>query len=650
MTATANHPPSPSIRLRELAWQLHLADYDNLSLPIDQDDLSLLVQLTDEDVSLLDGSLVFKSLEARNQLAAEHGCAVLNHALDDSERFIVANRLWRKEFSAKDLASGRLLALCHEQVDILASAAEVIQSGKIPPYDVLHAISAAIPYLSTIPVASLLALYTAQFEITQRDLAGDPLLEALEKRFREDHSLCHQILTAVRTAPTYANSSLYLIAALNLLTDASNDTADLIVIDANSNNAVLALDATRSLGRALKLGLLPSSHIDSAIHTILKNADHPDGALQRSAIFELTTQSLVNELCAQKVDSLLEERRSSALEATSYFLFSERESLASFERRDAWITALSALPADSLTALRHFDWILAQLIKSGEEKLAVEVLQRWILQLPSKSIVEDQVLSLIDATFREINQRQGLRNKLLTQWLIHNDLRLPKLASALISKITFEKHISLSFDADTVSSLDHTGLILLARRMLGYVIYEKPLLDLTFSLLAPSSANLPLPSLVKTLLIDEVGIDFPHETMTRVQAYAKEVGDEEANQLSNHVTTAINSYLEALHSLPKLAALKPSPRLAEAFAKAQARTMSRSREMAEEKSILRSLSTYIPLKAGRASFSYGNDGYTTAFPLQTHSVSITIPRRMVMDKIGHEISNFIYRLAQREEE
>ena len=649
MNANGGSGLSSATRLREIASQLHFDDYERLSLSLSDEDQTLLSLIAEEGVTLADSNLVFETLETRNNLTAEHCFSTLSPSASKVEKFIAADRLWEREISAQVMASGRFLALCHEQADILSAATDVIQSGEMRPYDALQVIAAAIPYLSKIPTTSLLTLYEAQFEITRNDLAGDLLPEALEKRLKGDQPLCRDILEAVRSTPTSANSNLYLVAAIMWLAEAPVEAAELVLCDAKSENPVLVLNATRSLGRALKLCHLPTTHADRALQAVLTNADHTDTIVQRSAIFELVSHSRANEVCAQRTDGLLAEGRRPAFDAVAYFLFSESKSLDQFGRRSAWIEALSKLPADASGALKHFNWILARLLKGSEEELAVATLQRWLLQLPSGALTEDQVLSLMNDTFREITQRQELRDRLVTQWLLCEELRLPRLIGNLISRLSFEQHSPLSFDAEAVSSLDRPGLILLARRMLGYVIYETPLLDLTLSLLRLESTALSLPSLVQSLLIDEIGIDYPQETMDRIKAYSEESGSDETHQLKERVTKAITGYLDTLHALPELMEIRPSPRLAEAFGKAQARAMSKSREKAEEASILRQLATCITLKAGRASFSYRGGGYTTAFPLQTHSVSVTLPRRTVMDKIGHEISNFMYRTARRDE-
>ncbi|HCT39610.1 MAG TPA: hypothetical protein DF427_00200 [Moraxellaceae bacterium] len=650
MTANAdNEKPSAATRLREVASQLHFDDYERLSFAVNDEDQAILNMIAEEGVALISNDLVFKTLHDRNRLTAEHFFSTLSPSSTEVEKLAVANRLWTREISAQDRASGRFLALCHDQADMLLAATDVIQLGKMPPYAALHLIAAAIPYLPMIHIPSLLTLYEIQFDITQSDLAGDFLPDALERRLSGNPTFCQDIIEAVRSTPTTANSNLYIVAALSWLSQTPVPATELIINDAQAENSVLVINATQSLGRALKLGHLPSSHVDRCLQIILTNTDHTNTSVQRSAIFELFSNSPTREICAQRADELLAIRHHAALEAAAYLLFIESKSLQQFTRRSTWIAAMSWLPATAPNALRHFDRILTGLLNSGEVELAITTLQDWLIQLPSGALTEEQVISLMDDTFREIIQRQDLRDRLITQWLLHEELLLPRLIGSLISRLSFEMHCALIFDADTVARLDRPELILLVRRMLGYVIYEAPLLDLTFSLLRLESTALSLPRLVQSLLIEEIGIDYPQETMDRIQAYAENDGGPEAYQLRDRVITAISSYLDAIHSLPKLTELRPSPRLSEAFAKAHARVMSRSREQAEEASIFRQIATYVPLKAGRASFSFREDGYTNASPLQTHSVSIMIPRRSVMDKIGHEINQFLFRHAQRED-
>lgn len=636
-------------RVRQIANQLHFNSHDQLTTTISDEDEAIVRPIANAGITLKQNELEFESLEIRNRYVADYWYTKFNHSHPPVEAFQLAESLWGREIGSNDTASGRFLALCNQQIDILSSASDIIQSGQMRPYDVIECITTAIPYLSHIHTPSLLALYEAQFEVSKHDLAGDLFPKALERRLVADQILCREIIQSIRLSPSLATSNLYLVAALMWIPESPKEVVDLILKDSRDENPVLVLNAIRSIARSLTLNRIPSDHIENCIQAILMGSESSDPLVLRTSIFELFQNSTAFEQLRMRANQLISESNQTALEAAAHFLLIEGFSLSSLPHQKSWIESLSRLSATSLTAIRHFDRIISKLLKEGEADFALSTMQGWLTQLPNGALTEDKVISLMDSSFREITKQTEIRDHLITKWLINENLLLPRLVGGMISSLTFSTYKTLSFDAKLVAELDRPGLILLARRMLGYVIYESPLIDLTLSLLRATSTAMSLPSLVQSLLIQEIGVDYPQDTLHRVKAYAEEVGSSESIELRENVTQAITHYLDALNSLPDLIELRPSPRLAEAFSKAQARSMSRSREKIEEASIFRQIATYVPLKAGRATFSFHEGEYTSASPLQTHSVSVTLPRRSVMDKIGHEISSFLYRTSQREE-
>lgn len=87
--------------------------------------------------------------------------------------------MWRHKIGHEDQASGRLLALAYESMDILAVGAQRIRSGS-RVFHVLHLVEAALPYLSKIPIWSVIDLCEAKYEQTKNDMMGGVVHGALE--------------------------------------------------------------------------------------------------------------------------------------------------------------------------------------------------------------------------------------------------------------------------------------------------------------------------------------------------------------------------------------------------------------------------------------------------------------------------------------
>lgn len=91
-------------------------------------------------------------------------------------------------------------------------------------------------------------------------------------------------------------------------------------------------------------------------------------------------------------------------------------------------------------------------------------------------------------------------------------------------------------------------------------------------------------------------------------------------------------------------------RLRRAIELNRAREMEEAMEAANEKSIVRLISTVIPMKAGRGWFSVSDNKVGPTQHLQSFSHSISMPKRALTDPVGYAISGLLYRIAKREGE
>ena len=91
-------------------------------------------------------------------------------------------------------------------------------------------------------------------------------------------------------------------------------------------------------------------------------------------------------------------------------------------------------------------------------------------------------------------------------------------------------------------------------------------------------------------------------------------------------------------------------RLQRAIALTRAREIERAREVADEQSIVRVISTVIPMKAGRGWFSVSNNQIGATQHLQSFSYSINLPKRALTDPVGYAIVGLHHRIATRDDE
>ena len=183
--------------------------------------------------------------------------------------------------------------------------------------------------------------------------------------------------------------------------------------------------------------------------------------------------------------------------------------------------------------------------------------------------------------------------------------------------------------------------------MLGVVLYGEQFLSLVISLLDIDEAEDRTYSFVEEVLINEVGQNFPSETIDRLNALKSENKNKKINALCDRVIGSIDAYFDALKELPRIKELIPSTDLIQRISKQRAKTMSKHQKSAHESSIFLQILSHIPLKAGRSNFSFYDGEYREPTPLQLIEHSITLPRRHVLDSVGFEISRLRYKTYRK---
>ena len=174
------------------------------------------------------------------------------------------------------------------------------------------------------------------------------------------------------------------------------------------------------------------------------------------------------------------------------------------------------------------------------------------------------------------------------------------------------------------------------------------MLSLTFSLLSTQNAQQRTFNLVYTLLVEEVGRNYPQSTLEAIQERLNDASLEE-KQLLKKVQTDLLAYNEAIKQLPvRYEFRSPIPmRIRHAVALKKAREQREATDKANEKSILRQLCTTVSLKAGTGSFSIFQGKISDINRLGSYSCLISLPAQYVVDPLNDEIKNLGLRAAKR---
>ena len=597
----------------------------------------------------IDGRTIqFTSIEARNRIVATYVFMERREALahDALEWFNIAHELWRHEIGKADSAAGRLLAHIHQMSDIFPIATNAIKSKSARVFDILQAVETSLPYLEELPTDGVLSLIAAQHEGTKNDLAGGMFFNKLQEKLAGMPDTCLEIHARLRADATEETVNLYTTALVALAKSSQESALSLVLEDVESSNPILKGIALWSLGRLLTLSLVTTDSIQDVTNIIIKYmSSHEEKILQtsiRAAAYAAHTTDIFDELLIH----LGEAQDQFALCAIADILY-QIKNKANFHD---WIRLLSGLPPSSIGAIQQFDFMLSQMLPiQTEQQVAISCFTEWV-KINARDVPRDKAFTeLFDSTAHQLANQTDLLSQVITDWFLSDHKQLASTAAGLLSYLWVHGLRKLEFSKARIDTLGQNDMLFLARRLVGYVISEDHLLSLTLSLLKTKDAKIRAYGVVNSLLVDEVGKDYPSKTLELLEVAKTEATDGGLIQFYSNAIEAISARVNALDTLPRLDELRPSPSLQRQFAKARAKQMSESMEEMREKSIIRKLATEIPIKAGVGFFNFRDGGYAEPTHMQSISQYVSLPMREVLDTVGYEISRFLYQNVKRDE-
>lgn len=635
-----------------LALNLHMNRSEELSCELPPEKCGPFPERKTEDY-LIDGNTVrFASIEARNRCVATYEFEKNRTVFVSDARmwFSTAHDLWRCEIGKTDSAAGRLLALVHETDDIFSIAASAIESESVRVFDALQAVEAMLPYLNELTADGIFKLCAAQYERTKNDLASGIIFSELEKCFVKQPNTARAIHGRFRNDIAEATANLHPTALLALAKSSPGDAVSLTLEDAESPNVILKSVALWTLGRLLALALVPVDQMQLAVATLLASLSSPDDRVRQTAIRAAAHAAPVMDAFDESLIMLGEAGDQYALSAIANTLLMNMREMRSKANFNDWLRLLCKLSPSSKDAINSFDCVLSQLIRvQAQQQFAISCLTDWV-SIHAKDAARDKsAAELFDGTTHELSNRPDLLSQVITDWFLSDNKRLASAAAGLLSYCEIRGLRNPEFSKSRLDTLERKDLLFLARRMAGFILSENHLLSLTMSFLKTDDARQRTFGIVYSLLVDELGQDYPSSTVEALESAKSATTDTEWTAFYSKIIEAINGRINALDALPRLAELRPPPKLQRQFEKAREKQMTDGVEEARKGSVIRQLATEITIKAGIGVFSFRDGGYTETTHMQSFSHSVSVPRRNALDTVGYEISRWILRNIKRED-
>lgn len=636
-----------------LALDLHVNRSEELDCDLPAGRQWVLPQINSSDFLIEENIVRFPSIEARNRFVASYVFKKNQEAFENNaQMWLTAGEdLWRCEIGKPDTASGRLLALVHKNEDLFTIAVTAIEHESMRVFEVLSLVEATLPYLDDLTANQILKLCAAQHEQTKNDFAGGIFFNKLEKTLVNHQNTCRTIHDHLRMDPLETTSSLYPVVLIALSKSELESAVKLALTDAQSSNIILKSKALWTLGLLLSSQTDLKEMIPNVLSTIINNMSDPIEKVRTTAIYAAANVVMIADAFIEPLSKLAEADNQDALAAIANIMMLNIKEMKTKTFFNEWVKHLCKLTSQSNLAIDNFDQILRQLLsEEAYRKFVISCLTEWA-KLNSKDIPRDKSIpELFDGTMYELANQPVLLSQMITEWFLSDFKQLASAATGVLSHLLVRGLKNPEFDPQRLNTLDQKNLVFLARRMLGYVSSEEHLISLTMSFLKTKNAETRTFGIVHSLLVDEIGEDYPESTINILTKAKDNSTEPDWIKFYSLIVDGINEHLKSLEALPNLVELRPSPSLQRKFALAREKQMNNATEEAQKKSIIRQLATEIPIKAGHAWFNFREGSYTDSSYMQSFSHSVAIPRRHVFDSVGYDINRLFMRLAKREDE
>jgi hypothetical protein len=523
-----------------------------------------------------------------------------------------------------------LVALHNERLIDVVGAFESLKNTSNGPDFFLtrHVFENALPDLDA-PVPSVMRCVLQLYRGAGQDIAAGTIIDRFIDFCAKVASRPREALAEIEASPdnfadllpgtliagSRADNSFYLSQAIRLCGD---------------KNIELRRGAVFSLGK-LEGTTVPDLALAALERSATAETDDQILAGIVKSAFELMQQHKAQEpRVFALITTALSKGEECALYAASQ-IFGFNTGKLSGSALDALFARLICVKSTSKGTLDNIDYGISHLIKNGDPQKAIQFLENLLLAHPDELTME-----IFDSAARDILRNKALISKVLTRWFLRGDRVLCEGVHTIVG-LHHGDPLPLEIDLAELKPADRMHTLFVARKAIGY-LFMQPIstAGVLLSLMRNTTDDEVLIEL-GALLFDPLLLNFTGNAREYVMQQA---GLESAKVKStiDQALKTIDNYLEDLHSIGNLAALRSSETQREAYQRHFSRLMAETYKAAETKSVFLRFVSKSVLLYGRKSidYVYGPDGTPRRIeiPLKSYGTEIEGPRMQYLDPFG----------------
>jgi len=577
-----------------------------------------------------------------------HRTVVMPLLADPCELFKKLEHVWSKAYSRRNAnLHGRALALAHNMnaANGLGLAVNAIEQGG-DVFAIIRMIADALPVFERIDASDLLRFCEASYPRTKNDLANALPYNAAEQWLVLHPEYVDEVVAGCQEAPSPGLAILLRIALVHAVKLRPQDGLDQLHALRLSEEKAVSLPALEALGQVdwSSMGKPAKEQAVAALREALASKD--DETLFSSALgaLWLVGQSPDDHHLLNEVISL--DKPFIARLVGDHLGF-RSDALRGYEWFPEKIMLLARKAGQHPGSYHGVDHVLSSMLKDGATELLPQSwLDTWV-RSHSEERSDEQVFPRVFPQLFDAMRRDGQRlNQLTIKWALDADLRVQRAARDILDELGHGNDEGLCVPREMLDPMSEAELVHLVRRLLGNVLRDDQLVELTWSLTDTISAESRTFPLVCAVLADHIGYSYPLATRTHLEKVITDEGDSPLGRLATETLRRMENYYDALNALPHIEELRSPDDHRQRYRKASQRAMNQAYEEANKKSIIQMIATKIPLKGGRSSFSRRNGQIGEKMHLSSFTHSMAFPRAEVIDSVGCAIERFHFQLAK----
>jgi len=569
-----------------------------------------------------------------------------------SALFEELHNIWREEIGEKNKFSCQCIQELNDKhcIDICLLGVQAIDNG-FNCWDIFFMLQDAIPKINN-NIDSIIQLFERFHKSTQGDLASGQQYLPVEQLTKEQPIFARQLLDKLLAGPA-AFSVGYISTIFCSLSEQDKTNIHNELLSLIHNESVYVVQAAiNALGRLDYQLSKDQKILEDSLQTLYELSKKNVQDIDIAIVQAFGNLAKISERAQEGLVVYAKQGNSHVHYQISEELF---KNCKQFNQEQWFKDCMMELTRTSCLhkgIIHYLDRILYGIIQEAQDWNCVEnFLTEWAIKSDINKNPNEEADSLFNLTVSLLSKNKEKLGKLITNLLNHDDYRAHNLITNLVHAPSVHDITGVELDKKVISSLDFDDILFISRKILGYIFWPDLLCSLIYSILKKKDIDDEVRGLVINIFTDLIGRDYPRKTINFLNERIKESNQNKIEcKACKIIIKSIEKYQNQLKELPRLKELIPPNKQCYQIALEESKKMAETMEQAQKKSIVQQLATKIPLKYGRAWFSYRQGKYGKPTPLSSFSRSVEIPRSELIEPISAAMIRVGFRLAKRGDE